>query len=1368
MSNIDAMRLPRAEPASPPSLSVPVSFFFSAHHHLIARLFGPSHFNVVVFLDGKGGDGAGKNIRFPRQGGYDALVGAVITALAPAVAGDVRLFLACSKSELGAGNVGEALTGAAGSGDALVVLLATTGGAALSPEAAARPPLAPIPFGPRPLPILGNGLLFARGATPADGGVTGMFHLWKNAFTPEGLKAWGPTFRMRLPAGAYAGLVKLARDGVLDEPAAGRDMIVTCDPSVVEELATRQETFPKMWNRENQTTLADFTGEREQRERRPCARARVRASQNLMERRSRLPGYASAIEARSPNILLSYVPLLNTGDGLFTSSTTSVDWQTGHGIIPRFFGPLRMTPMFPPVLDKARAFVATLRSRYAVGQPITNFNAYLTAMTSDAVLLAALGLDAHSIQRLGAGEPLHPLLPAFNVGLTVASTGPAAAAKLLLPASVRLNPLVSTAAAMRSMYADAKATCASVVNELIDAARAPGSPDSLLKAMLTQPSPTTGKLCTLPAMYGHVVNLMIAGHETTAATLGFALYYLAVNPEWDARAVAEIEAVLGSRGEPSAADLPKLPTLEAIFKECLRLHPPVGAVSRDAAADTTLGGGRWIVRRGQRILVGIVALQRREDLWGGEAFGPATAFNPARFMPGAPGAEARSRYAFLPFGFGVRTCAGSAFALMEAKTLLAVFLKNFMVRVPPGYTAFSSFADGGAASTPDHLTLMLFPRPGAPVAEPAGAAVPVAAEAAPAPPPPPSADGAAAGGPATSAQHGTPLRVLYGSNGGTCEALAAQMVARAAAAGWAADQAPLDSGVNTLAGGTGPVIVITSTYNGSPPDNAAKFAAWMGEGGAGVAAQAASGVKFAVFAVGNSQWAATFLKVGRDADAGLAAAGGERIRPMGSADADDLGGFTEAWDGWTASLLPELAALYGVAPAAGGGGDAAADAPPRARLAPAPAGTPCLDPAAVIAKWRAGEADLAQGYHALAVTALTQLQAPASDRRTALLEFKLPAGLRYEAGDHFELLARNAPHLVEAALGVLALTGTEAFAWTPVGSASTHGPARGLASTGRALPDLVICARDALEWLVDLSATPSRNAVAKLAAACPCPPEAAALQELASEDGYKAGVAGPRLALVDLLARFKSAAAGLDLAAFINAQPRLAPRYYSISSSPKLGPDPTRASICVGLVSGTTAAGRPHLGPGSQTVHAARPGDTILGTVRALQSRFRLPKDPATPCVFVGPGTGVAPMIGFLEEREALQAGGAALGPALLFFGCRNEDDFLFKDRLEGWVGTGVLTGLHVAFSRPAEGAARPKAYVQDLLAREAAAVWPLLAGGGHFYVCGDARRMAPDVRRAGEVEGVEGAGGRGGGQGAAYVGAMVEDGRFLMDVWAG
>jgi hypothetical protein len=130
-------------------------------------------------------------------------------------------------------------------------------------------------------------------------------------------------------------------------------------------------------------------------------------------------------------------------------------------------------------------------------------------------MLAAVGLDAHSVQKLGAGEPLHPLLPAFKTGLTVAANGWRGASKVLLPASVRLNPLVSTEAAIKEMYADAKATCQSVVNELMDAARVPGAPDSLLKAMLSQPSPANGKLITLDDAYGHIINMMVAGHETS-------------------------------------------------------------------------------------------------------------------------------------------------------------------------------------------------------------------------------------------------------------------------------------------------------------------------------------------------------------------------------------------------------------------------------------------------------------------------------------------------------------------------------------------------------------------------------------------------------------------------------------------------------------------------------------------------------------------------------------------------------------------------------------------------------------------------------------------------------------------------------------
>jgi hypothetical protein len=152
-----------------------------------------------------------------------------------------------------------------------------------------------------------------------------MYHLWKNLFTPDGIRAWGPTIRLRQPAGAAENLVK---NGILDDAGAG-DIIMTADPAIVEELATREDAWIKAWNRPVQKDLSDFAG-----------------------------------------------------NGLFTSSTDSESWICAHAIIPRYLGPLRLTPMFPPVLDKCRILVTTLRSRFGVGEPITNFNEYLTAMVS--------------------------------------------------------------------------------------------------------------------------------------------------------------------------------------------------------------------------------------------------------------------------------------------------------------------------------------------------------------------------------------------------------------------------------------------------------------------------------------------------------------------------------------------------------------------------------------------------------------------------------------------------------------------------------------------------------------------------------------------------------------------------------------------------------------------------------------------------------------------------------------------------------------------------------------------------------------------------------------------------------------------------
>src|SRR5947208_15718623 len=160
----------------------------------------------------------------------------------------------------------------------------------------------------------------------------------------------------------------------------------------------------------------------------------------------------------------------------------------------------------------------------------------------------------------------------------------------------------------------------------------------------------------------------------------------------------------------------------------------------------------------------------------------------------------------------------------------------------------------------------------------------------------------------------------------------------------------------------------------------------------------------------------------------------------------------------------------------------------------------------------------------------------------------------------------------------------------------------------------------------------------------------------------------------------------------------LAPRYYSISSSPSL--EQSRCSITVGVVEGAASSGRGiYKGVCSNYLASRRAGETIQATVRETKAGFRPPVDPSVPIIMVGPGTGLAPFRGFLQERAALKAKGAKLGPAMLFFGCRHPDqDFLYADELKAFEADGI-TELHTAFSR-AQGR---KTYVEKRIAAHSA-----------------------------------------------------------------
>jgi len=261
------------------------------------------------------------------------------------------------------------------------------------------------------------------------------------------------------------------------------------------------------------------------------------------------------------------------------------------------------------------------------------------------------------------------------------------------------------------------------------------------------------------------------------------------------------------------------------------------------------------------------------------------------------------------------------------------------------------------------------------------------------------------------------------------------------------------------------------------------------------------------------------------------------------------------------------------------------------------------------------------------VLASQELLPADSGRHTRHVELALPPGNDYSAGDHLEVLPRNSPQLVKAALFALGLKGGERSVWT---AGNKEGAARGFGALskpgggekgpGALLGGMRISvpAELLLAYLADLSAPPSRKQVAQLAEAAGSAADAEALRKLATEEGYAAGVAAKKLTLLELL--FEHRSVKMSLSDLLNALPRLAPRYYSISSSPLA--DPRRCSITVGLVGYTTPTGRAHRGAASGLIHSQPVGKHLVGTVRCLQSTFKLPKDPSTPIIMVGPGTG--------------------------------------------------------------------------------------------------------------------------------------------------
>ena len=994
-----------------------------------------------------------------------------------------------------------------------------------------------------------------------------------------------------------------------------------------------------------------------------------------------------------------------SGDGLFTAKTDEPNWSKAHNILLPNFGQRAMQGYHPMMLDIAAQMMLKWERLNADDE--IDVTRDMTSLTVDTIGLCGFDYRFNSFYHDGD----HPFVNAMSSALSITMD------------ELRDMPMENLIRSERDReFKDDARQMNEIVDQIIKDRRASGEDlaekKDLLSYMLSGVDKKSGtRLDDLNIRY-QVITFLIAGHETTSGLLSFATYALLNNPEVLARAYYEVDRVLGAdlAVQPTYAQVNRLTYITQILKETLRLWPTAPAYSVYPLADEIIGG-KYKVKRHHQLTVLLPMLHRDPAIWGDDP----EAFNPDHFTHEKE--STRPASAYKPFGNGQRACIGRQFALQEATLVLGMILQRFKLI---DHNRYQLKIKESLTMKPDGFKIKLRLRTNEERKD-FGQVTVVNNQLAITDRPPPTDH-------RPRTKHETPLLVLYGSNMGTAEELARRMAQDGEDNGFAAKVAPLDDYAGRLPK-AGLVVITSASYNGLPPDNAVQFCEWLRS--EELTADSLAGVKYAVFGCGNRDWAATFQAVPRFLDQRLSELGAKRIYALGEGDArEDFDGLFQKW---YQPARVAVAQEFAITPLT----DGAAKPLYKIEIVTGQQMSPFVD-----------------SFNAKPMTVLVNRElhnkdgAHASDRSTRHLEFTLPAGVTYRAGDHLGVIPHNQENLVKR---VAARFGFERDTYIRLRKNSqrkTFLPADQTISVYRLLSDYV-----------ELQDVATRTQLNTLIQYTECPPEKIKLMALAGEDEisaerYRADVLTPRKSLLDLLEEFP--ACELPFEVYLELLPPLRPRYYSISSSQLA--DEKICSITVAVIESTARSGRGiFAGVCTNYLSQQEKDSVIYAFVKDTKSAFRLPDDPLTPIIMIGPGTGLAPFRGFLQERAALKKNGTAIGESLLFFGCRHpEQDFIYEDELKQFEEQGIIR-LMTAFSRVD---AQNKCYVQDEIYTRRAEVWELIQAGAGIYVCGDASRMAPDVRRTfaaiySEKTGATNV------EAEQWLNNLTAQNRYLVDVWA-
>ncbi|QHZ46401.1 MULTISPECIES: assimilatory sulfite reductase (NADPH) flavoprotein subunit [unclassified Bacillus (in: firmicutes)] len=492
------------------------------------------------------------------------------------------------------------------------------------------------------------------------------------------------------------------------------------------------------------------------------------------------------------------------------------------------------------------------------------------------------------------------------------------------------------------------------------------------------------------------------------------------------------------------------------------------------------------------------------------------------------------------------------------------------------------------------------------------------------------------------------------------------------------------------------LIVVSTHGEGEPPDNALSFHEFLH----GRRAPKLDDLRFSVLALGDSSYE-FFCQTGKEFDQRLAELGGTRISPRVDCDVD----FDEAAAQWLEGVFNGLSEAQGQAESA---------AP--VQTAPAP---------------QAGETVYSRKHPFRAeVLENLNLNGRGSNKETRHLELSLEgSGLTYEPGDALGIFPENDPELVDMLLSELN--------WDPNETVTVD-------KQGESLP-----LKEALTSSFEITVLTKKfiQQAAELLGH-------EKLRELAAAehaDKLKAYIDGRDL--LDFVRDFGPI--GAPPQEFVSILRKMPPRLYSIASS--LAANPDEVHLTIGAVRYNTH-GRDRKGVCSiLCAERLQPGDTLPIFIQPNKN-FKLPENPETPIIMVGPGTGVAPFRSFMQERE--ETGTA--GKSWMFFGDQHfVTDFLYQTEWQKWLKDGVLTKMDVAFSRDTD----EKVYVQHRMLEHSKELFEWLQEGAAFYICGDKNNMAKDVHSA-LLDIIEKEGGMSREEAEAYLAEMKKQKRYQRDVY--